>query len=100
MSYNSNFRPQYGREKYVDPSFNQRFRPNNPPSLIEMIEQLSADMDEIKRLLHQIQAQLHNQQNNGPLLQLPNVMANNNYQRPVNNEMLYPSNNAQLPRDQ
>jgi hypothetical protein len=61
-----------------------------------MIEQLSADMDEIKRLLHQI----HNQQNNGPLLQLPNVMANNNYQRPVNNEMLYPSNNAQLPRDQ
>jgi hypothetical protein len=102
MSYNPNFRPQYSRDNFVGNNYNNRqaYKPQHNPSLIEMVEQIYNDMDEIKRTLHQIQSQLHNQ-SSGPLLQLPNInaMANQQYsnnQRPPvnnNNDMLYPTNN-------
>jgi len=105
MSYNPNFRPQYSRDNFVGNNYNNRqaYKPQHNPSLIEMVEQIYNDMDEIKRTLHQIQSQLHNQ-TTGPLLQLPNInaMTNQQYNQrpPVNNnpnDMLYPTNNSQQP---
>jgi hypothetical protein len=86
MSYNQNYRPQYGREPHVNQR--QAYRP--PPSLIEMVEQLCSDVEEIKRILYQ---------NNAPLLQLPNINPQPQYSnRQPNNDMLYPTSNNPPPQ--
>lgn len=84
MSYNQNYRTQhrYGRQQVVQ-------QPPPQLGLLDMVQELSNDMQEIKQMLNEIKMSLRNNPYQNNMVQLPPVNTFNKQ-----NDMVYNENTS------